>query len=117
MGYFVPALNGSCSCSPMGCDLGPNPTLKYFGSYRARAMIFFPCFGPAHPAWPKYTPIVTGAQTVRDSAEDRLLHSRPRSRLPGGTSSGRRDLRVCLSVGMPPNTSLVDVEPKRGEDS
>jgi hypothetical protein len=29
----------------------------------------------------------------------------------------RRDPKVCLGVGRPPKTPLVDVEPKRGEDS
>jgi hypothetical protein len=57
-----------------------------------------------------------GARTVRNGAEGLLLHSRPRSRLLGGTASGRRDRRACLSVGIPPKTPLVDVEPKRGED-
>jgi hypothetical protein len=57
------------------------------------------------------------ARTVRDGTEGRLLRRRPRSRLPGWTPSGRRDPRVCLGVGRPPKTSLVDVEPKRGEDS
>jgi hypothetical protein len=57
-----------------------------------------------------------GAQTVRDGAEGLLPRSRPRSRLPGGTPSGRRDRRVCLGVGRPPKTPLVDVEPKRGGD-
>jgi hypothetical protein len=55
-------------------------------------------------------------RTVHEGVEGLLLHSRPRSRLPGGTLSGRRDPRVCLSVGRPPKTPLVDVEPKRGED-
>jgi hypothetical protein len=67
MGLFVPALNGSCSCPPMGRDLGPNrpditgragPTLNYFGPCRAWAVLFFPCFGPAHQARPKCTPII-----------------------------------------------------------
>jgi hypothetical protein len=57
-----------------------------------------------------------GARTVHDGAEGLLLHSRPRSCLPGGTPSGRRDLRVCLGVGRRPKMPLVDVEPKRGED-
>jgi hypothetical protein len=57
-----------------------------------------------------------GARTVRDGAEGLLLRSRPRSCLPGGTSSGRRDPRVCLGVGRPPKTPLVDVELKKGED-
>jgi hypothetical protein len=56
-----------------------------------------------------------GARMVYDGA-DGLLRSRPRSRLSGGTPSGRRDRRVCLAVGRPPKTPLVDVEPKRGED-
>jgi hypothetical protein len=56
-----------------------------------------------------------GTRTVRDGVEG-LLRSRPRSRLPGGTPSGRRDHRVCLGIGRPPKTSLVDVELKRGED-
>jgi hypothetical protein len=57
-----------------------------------------------------------GARTVRDGIEGLLLHSRPRSRLPRGTPSGRRDRRVCLGIGRPPKTPIVDVEPKRGED-
>jgi hypothetical protein len=56
------------------------------------------------------------AQTVHDGTEG-LLRSRPRSRLPGETPSGRRDPRVCIGVSRPPKTPLVDVEPKRGEDS
>lgn len=57
-----------------------------------------------------------GAQTVCDGAESRILCSRPRSRLPRGTLSERRDPRMCLGFGRPPNTSLVDVESERGED-
>jgi hypothetical protein len=57
------------------------------------------------------------AQTVRDGAQGRFLRLRPRSNLPGGTSSGRRDPRVCLRVGRPPKTPLVYIKPKRGEDS
>jgi hypothetical protein len=56
------------------------------------------------------------ARTVCDGAEGLLLHSRPRSRLPEGTPSGRRDRRVCLGIDRPPKTPLVDVEPKRSED-
>jgi hypothetical protein len=56
-------------------------------------------------------------RTVRDGAEGHLLRSKPRSRLPGGTPSGRRDPRVCLGVDRPPKAPLVDVEPKRCEDS
>jgi hypothetical protein len=59
---------------------------------------------------------VPGARMVRDGAEDCLLCSRPRSRLPGGTPSERTDARVCLGIGRPPKTPLVDVEPRRGED-
>jgi hypothetical protein len=58
-----------------------------------------------------------GAWTVRDGAKGHLLRSRPRSHLSGGTPSGRRDPSVCLGVGRPSKTPLVDVEPKRGEDS
>jgi hypothetical protein len=58
----------------------------------------------------------SGAQTVRDGTEGLLFHSRPRSRLPGGTLSGRRDRRVCLGVGRSSKTPLVDVESKRGAD-
>jgi hypothetical protein len=50
-----------------------------------------------------------------DGAECRLLRSIPRSHLPGGTSSRRRDPKVCLGIDRPPNTSLVDVELKRFE--
>jgi hypothetical protein len=62
---------------------------------------------------------VPGARTVCDDVEGRVLrsHSRPRSRLPRGTPSGRRDLMMCLGVGRPPKTSLVNVKLKRGEDS
>jgi hypothetical protein len=67
MGHSVPALNGSCSCPPMGRDLGPNPA-RYIGSWRPRTKIFrvvpclgraiFSCFRPTHQARPKCTPIV-----------------------------------------------------------
>jgi hypothetical protein len=59
---------------------------------------------------------VSRARTVCDGIEGLLLRSRLRSRLPGGTPSGRRDPRVCLGVGRPPKTPLVDVEPKRDEN-
>jgi hypothetical protein len=59
---------------------------------------------------------VPGARIVRDGADGLLVRRRPRSRLPGGIPSGRRDRRVCIGVGRPPKTPLVDVEPKRGED-
>jgi hypothetical protein len=59
----------------------------------------------------------TGARTVHDGAEGRLVRNRPRCRLPGGTPLGRRDPRVCLGVIRLPKTCKVDVEPKRGEDS
>jgi hypothetical protein len=35
----------------------PGPALNYFGSCRIWAVLFFPCFGPAHQARPKCTPI------------------------------------------------------------
>jgi hypothetical protein len=53
--------------------------------------------------------------TVYDGVEYCLLHNRSKSRLPGGTLSGRRDHRVCLGTDRPPKTSLVEVETKRGE--
>jgi hypothetical protein len=56
-------------------------------------------------------------RTAHDDAEGRLLRSRLRSRLLGGTPSGMRDAMVCLGIGRPPKMPLVDVEPKRGEDS
>jgi hypothetical protein len=71
MGHFVHAYNGSCSCPPMGCDLGPNPA-RYIGPCQLDTKIFrvvpclsrafFPCFGPAHQTRPKCTPI-TGLTT------------------------------------------------------
>jgi hypothetical protein len=67
MGHFVPALNGPCSCPPMGRDLGPN-SARYNGSCRSDTKLFrvvpclgrafFSCFGPAHQARPKCTPIL-----------------------------------------------------------
>jgi hypothetical protein len=57
-----------------------------------------------------------GARTIRNGAEGLLLHSGPRSRLPGGIPSERRDPTICLGIGRPLKTPLVDVEPKRGED-
>jgi hypothetical protein len=65
MGHFVPALNGTCSCPPMGRELGPNPA-RYIGSCQPGTKIFqvalclgvlFSCFEPAHQARPKCTPI------------------------------------------------------------
>jgi hypothetical protein len=48
MGHFVPALNGPCSCPPMGPDLGPNPA-RYIGPCRPGTKIFrvVPCLGRA----------------------------------------------------------------------
>lgn len=39
MGLFVPALNGPCSCLPMGRDLGPNPA-RYNGPCRPGTKLF-----------------------------------------------------------------------------
>jgi hypothetical protein len=69
----------------------------------------------ATPSLRMYGRSVPRARTVRDGAEGRLLRRRPRSRLLGGTSSERRDPRVCLGIGRQPKTPLVDVEPKRSE--
>jgi hypothetical protein len=66
MGHFVPALNGPCSCPPMGRDLGPNPArnnrpcrpgTKIFRVVPCLSRAFFPCFGSAHQTWPKCTPM------------------------------------------------------------
>jgi hypothetical protein len=48
MGLFVSALNGSCSCPPMGRDLGPNPA-RYNGPCRPGTKLFrvVPCLGRA----------------------------------------------------------------------
>jgi hypothetical protein len=48
MGHFVPALNGPCSCPPMGPDLGPNPA-RYIGPCRPGTKIFraVSCLGRA----------------------------------------------------------------------
>jgi hypothetical protein len=48
MGHFVPALNGLCSCPPMGRDLGPNPA-QYIGSCQPSTKIFWivPCLDRA----------------------------------------------------------------------
>jgi hypothetical protein len=48
MGHFVPALNGPCSCPPMGRDLGPNPA-RYIGPCRPGTKIFraVSCLGRA----------------------------------------------------------------------
>jgi hypothetical protein len=48
MGHFVSALNGSCSCPPMGRDLGPNPA-RNNGSCRLGTKIFWvvTCLGRA----------------------------------------------------------------------
>jgi hypothetical protein len=45
MGHFVPALNGPCSCPPMGRDLGPNPA-RYIGPCRPGTKIFRAVPGP-----------------------------------------------------------------------
>jgi hypothetical protein len=57
-----------------------------------------------------------GASTVRNDTESLFLHNIPRSRLPGQIPSGKKDPRLCLGIGRPPKTHLVDIEPKRGED-
>jgi hypothetical protein len=49
-------------------------------------------------------------------AQKGFLCNRSRFCLSGGIPSGRRDPRVCLGIGRPPKTSLVDVESKRGKD-
>jgi hypothetical protein len=75
---------------------------------------------------------VVRGRTVRDLAQgwrsclmSRTVHACARATefagsvwisLPRGTQSGRRDIRLCLGIGRPPNTTLIDVEPKRSED-
>ena len=39
MSHLMPALNGSCSCPPMGRDLGPNPA-RYIGPCRSDTKIY-----------------------------------------------------------------------------
>ena len=48
MGHYVPALNGPCSCPPMGRDLGPN-LARYIVPCRPGTKIFrvVPCLGRA----------------------------------------------------------------------
>lgn len=53
------------------------------------------------------------AQTVRDIADGRLIRSRYRSYLPGGTASGEEILGHILESALPHKTPLVDVKPKR----
>jgi hypothetical protein len=60
---------------------------------------------------------VPGARTVCDGAEGHLFTADLDLDSREGHPSGRRDPRVCLSVGRPSKTPLVDVEPKRGEHS
>jgi hypothetical protein len=46
MGLFVPALNGSCSCPPIGRDLGPcRPDTKLFWAVPCLAHAFFRASG------------------------------------------------------------------------
>jgi hypothetical protein len=35
---------------------------------------------------------------------------------PGRDPVKERDLRLCLRIGRPPKTPLIDVEPERGQD-
>jgi hypothetical protein len=74
MGHFVPALNGSCPCPPMGRDLGPNPArynrpcrsdTKLFRVVPCLGRTFFPCFGLAHEARPKCTPILISMKNIK----------------------------------------------------
>ena len=56
----------------------------------------------------------SGGRMLHVCAEWRHSPTTSGSRPPGGTPSGRRDPRVCLGIGRPPNTPLDDVESKRG---
>jgi hypothetical protein len=62
----------------------------------------------------RFSPV---ARTTCNGAEGRLIHSRLRSRLSGGTPSRRRDPRVCLTIDRSHKMPLVDIEPKKAEDS
>jgi hypothetical protein len=133
MGHFVHVLNGPCSCPPMGRDLGPNPA-RYNGACRPGTKLFrvvsclgrafFPCFGPAHQARPKCTPIykygkpghfiakcpllvtVTGATTRRARGEKRK-----------GTTRRRAAMPICVASGTPmrapPTPSPMRTPPHR----
>jgi hypothetical protein len=92
MGHFVSALNGSCSCPPMGRYLGPNPTryigpcwpgTKIFRVVSCLGCVFFSCFGPAHQAQPKCTPM--GGGQGREVRRVRWARS---GALFGGRASG-----------------------------
>jgi hypothetical protein len=78
MGLFVPALNGPCSCPPMGRDLGPNPA-RYNGSCRPGTKLFrvVPCLGRAFfsvlragPSGPAQMYTYTQAQQGRERTEE-----------------------------------------------
>jgi hypothetical protein len=77
MSHFVPALNGPCPCPPMDRDLGAYPAryngpcrpgTKLFRAVPCLGRVFFPCFGPAHLARPKCTPIAAAALPLRHCA-------------------------------------------------
>jgi hypothetical protein len=55
------------------------PALNYFGPCRVWAVLFFPCFGPAHQARPKCTPIVPGQGPSIPGRRRRGTGQKPRS--------------------------------------
>jgi hypothetical protein len=83
LGHFVHALNGPCSCPPMGRDLGPNPA-RYNGSCRPDTKLFrvVPCLGRAFfsvlragPSGPAQMYTYTCGRLPRPEDDERRQHS------------------------------------------
>jgi hypothetical protein len=102
MGHFVPALNGSCSCPPMGRDLGPNPA-RYIGPCWPDTKIFrvVPCLGRAF--------FRASGRPIRPGPNVHLYpHGHPfvgRAKVTGGMS--RSEKSMDSSPGGPSNCSLL----------
>jgi hypothetical protein len=82
-----------------GRDLGPNPPRHYNISGRAvPGPRFFPCFGPAHQARPKCTPILCGHGSCRTPSSCLAL---PLVWLPGPNRQPGREFvssLLCASL-------------------
>jgi hypothetical protein len=95
--------------SMCGMDLGTN----HFEMYRRRCTLWR---RERSVTWRKSGSSLLMSHTVRVCTRATTFANNTWISLLGGTSSRRRDPRVCLGVGRPPKTSPDDVETKRGED-
>jgi hypothetical protein len=119
MGHFVPALNGPCSCPPMGRDLDPNPA-RYNGPCRPGTKLFraVPCLGRAffsvlRAGPPGPAQMYTYRGSTAETALGLAVHPHPMQKVKGRTkrSPSRRQPTSLLLQAV--TTGIYSFQPEQ----